>query len=164
MVDIGAASEVSPTFHANGVFRAKISSTDYVYLAIQDLEYSFDETNQDEEWFSTGKPLYTRIGDKIGSCRFDMKKMVSLFETGTGPTDGWLLSKWLADIVDNKPPEINFIETLYAKDASSNKFARVSFTGRLRGTSLAYSGNQGAGNVRVHGDIISFTSAIRASS
>lgn len=160
----GAQTDLLKTYHADGVFRAEIGVNRYIYKMVQGIQYSLDESNQDEEYIDNGKPVFSRIGDIRGQFQVTIKKHAGMFETGDTPADDWLVSKWLADIEEDDPPEVDFVETMHADKAASNKFARVKLKLRIRNVMMMRDPGRGSGDIAIGGQVIGLSYAKREAS
>ncbi len=117
---------------------------------------SMDEWDIDR--IDTAKPIFTKITDIVGTFSFNVKNLVSLFDTAKPPTDPLLLSKWIIDIKDGQPPEIIFAPVMKAVKTSgvfpTNPFINLIFTGRVMNVPIDQVLDQGVQDVVISGDVI----------
>lgn len=166
-VIIGAPNEVASHYHADGVLRADVEGTadEYVYRYVQGFEFTADDTNVERIFLDNGAPAFAQVGDVKGSFQFDLKKSVSLFETGTAePDDKWLASYWLRQVAARKFPEMDFTEVMKAGQLTTNEFGRIKFECRIMGVTTARVETEGAGTITVRGDVLDVKSARREDS
>ena len=167
MVELGQRKEELTTYHSKGVLRAVVATgtqntlTDYIYKLVQDLTISIDKTNQDTDYIDDGPAIFSRIGDVKGTFNFDLKATISLFDTDAVPTHEWLVSYWLKELADDSPPELDFVETLFAKKSPGEKYARINAKLRIRTCAIERKASRGIIDIPVTGEVIAFTSAKR---
>ena len=160
MVVVGSKADKVENFHTQGVF--KTLTGNHEYRLVQNMDISMDETNQDEDLLDDGTPMFSRIGDKIGVFSFDLKNTIDLFESSANPTTVHLMSYWLDQLSKDNPPEISFVETLYAPDSTGSKFARITFKARIRKVNPRRDTSRAIANIYVSGEIIEYNGAVRA--
>ncbi len=112
----------------------------------------------DVDRIDTGKPIYTRISDNLGAFSFNIKNLISLYDTAKPPTDNLSLSKWMIDIARGEPPEIIFAPVMRAVKTNDslpvNPFINLIFTGRILTVPLKQIVDQGIQDVEISGEII----------
>lgn len=117
---------------------------------------SMDEWDVDN--IDTGKPIFTKISDNLGPFSFNIKNLISLYDTAKPPTDDLLLSKWIIDIAAGQPPEIIFAPVMRAVKINgslpTNPFINLIFTGRIMNVPIDQVLDQGIQDVVISGNII----------
>lgn len=117
---------------------------------------SMDEWDVDR--IDTAKPIFTKISDVIGIFSFNIKDLVSLYDTAKPPTDPLLLSKWIVDIAAGNPPEIIFAPVMRAVKTDgnlpTNPFVNLIFTGRVMSVPIDQVIDQGIQDVVISGEVI----------
>lgn len=112
----------------------------------------------DTDRIDTAKPIFTKISDVLGTFSFNIKNLVSLYDTAKPPTDPLLLSKWIIDIKNGNPPEIIFAPVMRAVKTDgalpTNPFVNLIFTGRVTDVPIDQVIDQGIQDVVISGDII----------
>ena len=112
----------------------------------------------DIDRIDTAKPIFTKTSDILGSFSFNLKNLVSLYDTASPPTDELLLSKWIVDIAAGQPPEIIFAPVMRAVETNgslpTNPFINLIFTGRVMNVPIDQVLDQGVQDVVISGDII----------
>ena len=118
---------------------------------------SMDE-GWDEDHIDTGKPIFTKISDVLGTFSFNIKNLISLYDTAKPPTDDLSLSKWITDIAAGQPPEIIFAPVMRAVETNgslpTNPFINLIFTGRIMNVPIDQVLDQGIQDVVISGNII----------
>jgi len=112
----------------------------------------------DIDRIDTGKPIFTKITDNRGPFSFNIKNLVSLYDTAKPPTDDLSLSKWIIDIAAGNPPEITFAPVMRAVETNgvlpTNPFINLIFTGRVMNVPIDQVLDQGVQDVVISGEII----------
>lgn len=112
----------------------------------------------DIDRIDTAKPIFTKITDNLGPFSFNIKNLVSLYDTAKPPTDELLLSKWIIDISVGNPPEIIFAPVMRAVETEdvlpTNPFINLIFTGRVMNVPIDQVIDQGIQDVVISGEII----------
>lgn len=129
-------------------------------------------TSSMDEWdtnrIDTAKPIFTKISDVVGTFSFNIKNLVSLYDTAKPPTDPLLLSKWIIDIAAGNPPEIIFAPVMRAVKTNgslpTNPFVNLIFTGRVNSVPIDQVIDQGIQDVVISGDVIDIDQVRRESS
>lgn len=126
---------------------------------------SMDEWDVDR--IDTSKPIFTKISDVLGTFSFNIKNLVSLYDTVNPPTDPLLLSKWIVDIAKGNPPEIIFAPVMRAAKIDgtlpTNPFVNLVFTGRVNSVPINQVIDQGIQDVEISGEIINIDQVRRES-
>lgn len=148
------------TFRING----SMSIAGKIALFVQGMDIAIDAGVLQRDHTGVGESVFTQNGDVIGSFSFSLKNAVDLYDPATTPTLNETLSKWMRAVADFEPSVINFIETFNAPKSSGNKFARITFTGRVMKPATSMSVDNAIEDAKVDGEITIFTSAKRESS
>ncbi len=159
---IGAGVERTHTY--KGILQADVGANTYQYKLIQDMSAIIDDTELDRDRIDDGSPVFTGTGDVIGNFDFTLKGSVDLTDANAAPTNAWLLSHWQYQLSIRTPAEVAFIQTFEAPDSVGNDFTRLRFTGRIMSAGPDRQRERGVDEVVVSGEIIAFTSFLRAAS
>ena len=156
-------------YKANGIFKAEQAGGDTTYRGVQNIVLRPDTTtNMDEINVDSGVPMFARIGDKRGTFEFDLVGTYDLFEEDNGTdadsddeepddinaTNNSLASKWLADIDNDMPPTLVFVETLRTNKGSDEKQVRIRAKLRIRDVEFARNVDRGVPMIMVRGDLL----------
>jgi len=120
---------------------------------------SMDEWDVDR--IDTAGPIYTKVNDILGTFSFNLKNLVSLYDTAASPSDDLLLSKWIENIANGTPSSIIFAPVMKAVNADSNSFLNLIFTGRVMDVPLDQVLDQGVQDVVISGEITTITQVRR---
>jgi len=115
------------TFRING----SVSIAGKIVSFIQGMEIIMDANILQRDSIGTGQSVFTQNGDVIGSFNFKLKNTTSLYDPASTPTLEETLSFWMRAISDFEPAIITFIQTFNAPKGTGNKFARITFDGRI---------------------------------
>ncbi len=115
------------TFRING----SISIAGKLAVFVQGINIDIDAGVLQRDSIGNGTSVFTQNGDVIGSFSFSLKNTVDLYDPSATPTLQETLSFWMKAISDFDPAIINFIQTFNAPKSSGDKFARITFTGRV---------------------------------
>lgn len=154
-----SVDERTGTYEDGGTFVQWADATNAKKLA---FATAWNFTPSMDEWdidrIDTGKPIFTKISDNLGPFSFNLKNLVSLFDTAKPPTDELLLSKWIIDISVGQPPEIIFAPVMRAVETNgalpTNPFINLIFTGRVMNVPIDQVLDQGVQDVVISGEII----------
>jgi len=133
-------------------------------LFVQGMNISIDAGVLQRDSIGDGTSVFTQNGDVIGSFSFSLKNTVDLYDPNSTPTLDETISKWMRAVADFDPSIINFVETFNAPKSSGNKFARITFTGRVMTPQTSLSVDNAIEDANVSGEITVYTSALRAAS
>lgn len=133
-----------------------VNAKKLVIVSAWNFNPSMDEWDIDR--IDTAKPIFTKISDVLGTFSFNIKNLVSLYDTTKPPTDELLLSKWIIDISVGNPPEIIFAPVMRAVETTgslpTNPFINLIFTGRVNSVPIDQVIDQGIQDVVISGEII----------
>lgn len=155
---------VNRSFNYSGFLQITVSSVDYKLQFIQDMGITFTDQRLDRDLIDTGSPVFTPVGDILGTFSGVIKNTVDMYDTVSPPTDQKTLSYLIYELANGRPPSVAFIQAFKAEEATTNKFARIRFTGRLTNIKTQKSREQGVEEAVFEGEIITFTSALRTAS
>jgi len=151
--------ERTGTYEEGGTFVQWADATNAKKLA---FATAWNFTSFMDEWdidrIDSGKPIFTKITDIVGTFSFNLKNLVSLYDIAKPPTDELLLSKWIIDIKNGQPPEIIFAPVMKAAETNGsspvNPFVNFIFTGRVMNVPIDQVLDQGVQDVVISGDVI----------
>ncbi len=154
------ASDRTGTYEEGETFVQWTDNTDAKKLAIAsawNFTPSMDEWDTDK--IDTADPIFTKISDVLGTFSFNIKNLVSLYDTENPSTDDLSLSKWIADIAVGQPPKIIFAPVMRAVKTNdslpTNPFINLIFTGRVMSVPINQVLEQGIQDVEITGQITS---------
>lgn len=145
------------TFRING----SVSIAGKIALFVQGMDIAIDAGVLQRDSTGIGESVFTQNGDVIGSFSFSLKNTIDLYDTGDPPTMDETISKWMQAVDDFDPSLITFIQTFNAPKATSNKEARITFTGRVMTPATSLTVDNAVEDANVAGEITVFTSAQR---
>lgn len=134
------------------------------WLFVQGLTTVIDAGVYTRDIIGTGKAVFTQNADVIGSFSFDTKNTVDIYKVGTAlPTDAVnLIGTWLEKIADAQPLEIQFVQTLVARDAGGiNDRIRITFDGRIMKPEISWLVDVAVDDIVVDGEITNLVSVVR---
>ena len=151
-------SDRTGTYEDGGTFVQWADATNAKKLAFAS---AWNFTPSIDEWdidrIDTAAPIFTKITDIVGTFSFNLKNLVSLYDTAKPPTDALSLSKWIIDIKDGLPPEITFAPVMRAVDTNgalpTNPFINLIFTGRVMSVPIDQVLDQGIQDVVISGEM-----------
>lgn len=151
--------EANRTWRKDGI--VSVDGTPYAF--VQGMTITLDANIFARDFTGAGESVFTQNGDVIGSFSFALKNTVDVYNTGTSTiTDSdTLLSTWLLKIADINPPVITFIQTYFARKASSDKRVRITFTGRIMTPQLSQLVDVAVDDAVIDGEITSLTPIVR---
>lgn len=124
------------------------------YAFVQGMVITFDGNIFTRDFTGIGESVFTQAGDVIGTFSFSLKNTVDIYNNNAGVGDSdTLLSTWLKKIADIDPPEITFIQTYFARKASSNNRVRLTFTGRIMTPELSQLVDVAVDDATIDGEI-----------
>ena len=150
------------TYEENGTFVQWADDTNAKKLAFAtawNFTPSMDEWDVDR--IDTAGPIYTKVNDILGIYSFNLKNLVSLYDTASSPADELLLSKWIENIANGTPSSIVFAPVMKAVNADSNSFLNLIFTGRVMDVPIDQVLDQGVQDVVISGEITTITQVRR---
>jgi len=148
------------TFRING----SVSIAGKIALFVQAMDIAIDAGVLQRDSTGIGESVFTQNGDVIGSFSFSLKNTTDLFDPAATPTLQETLSFWMNAVDDFDPAIISFIQTFNAPKGSGNKFARITFTGRVMTPATSLTVDNAVEDANVAGEITVFTSALREAS
>lgn len=152
------------TYEENGTFVQWADNGDAIKLS---FATAWNFTPAMDEWdidrIDTAAPIFTKVNDILGTFSFNLKNLVSLYDTAADPSDPLLLSSWIADIADGVPPSITFAPVMKAVDADSNEFLNLIFVGRIMSVPIDQVLDQGVQDVVISGEITTINQVRRQS-
>lgn len=148
----------------SGIMQINVGVDNYQYKFLKEMTVTYDDTDLDRDRVDDGKPVFTRVGDVLGSFAFRLGGTVDLAQAVDPPTDEETASYWIDKLVTNDPAELNFIQTFNAPESAGNKFARLRFTGRIMKVEPLREEEVGVNDFNVEGEIIAHTSFLREAS
>lgn len=156
------------TYEEGGTFVQWADNTNakkLTFVTTWNFTPSMDEWDIDR--IDTGKPIFTKITDIVGTFSFNIKNLVSLYDTAKPPTDDLSLSKWIVDIKNGQPPEIIFAPVMKAVRTNGalplNPFINLIFTGRVMNVPIDQVLDVGVQDVVISGDVINIDQIRRES-
>lgn len=155
MVDITEPSE--RTFvYTDSFFQINDGVATDTIKFIQDWNFTPSMDDFDIDRIDTGKPIFTRKSDIIGTFNFLTKNTTDIYDTTDPSTDELTATNWIKNIAAGAPTEITIISILTApKDgaASTNSFVTIQWTGRIMSTPLVQVRDTGVQEFEVIGEI-----------
>lgn len=153
------ASDRTGTYEDGGTFIQWSDGTNANKLA---FATAWNFTPSMDEWdidrIDTAAPIFTKISDVLGTFSFNIKNLVSLYDTVNPPTDDLSLSKWIIDIAAGQPPSIIFAPVMKGVETNgnppTNPFINLIFTGRVMNVPIDQVLDQGVQDVVISGEII----------
>lgn len=161
MTSYGASTE--RTFRYSGILQSDVSG-DIEYTFLKELEIVFDDSFVDLDRIDTGTPIFTRVGDEIGTFSFKLSNTVDLYDASSPSSDSTLVTHWIQAIATLPFDEVPFIETMVAPNSIGDKYVRIEATLRIKKVSEVRTENKALEDVIVEGTVIAFTSAQRTES
>jgi hypothetical protein len=159
---IGAKADRLQTYA--GMLQINVGVDNYQYKFLKEMTVTYDDTDLDRDRVDDGKPVFTRVGDVLGSFAFRLGASVDLAQSIDPPTDEETASYWIDKLATNDPAELNFVQTFQAPESVGNKFARLRFTGRIMKVEPLREEEVGVNDFNIEGEIIAHTEFIREAS
>lgn len=152
------------TYEENGTFVQWADNGNAIKLS---FATAWNFTPAMDEWdidrIDTAAPIFTKVNDILGTFSFNLKNLVSLYDTAADPTDDLLLSKWILDIANGTPTSITFAPVMKAVNADTNPFINFIFTGRIMSVPIDQVLDQGVQDVVISGEITNIDQVRRQS-
>ena len=166
MANILIGSGVERTHTYKGILQVDsgVNANTYQYKLIQEMTVTIDDTELDRDRIDDGSPVFTATGDVIGSFTFTLKMTADITDANAAPTDDWLLSHFMSQLALRTPAEIAFIQTFEAPTSAGNDFTRLRFTGRVMAAGPERARERGVDEAVISGEVIAYTSFLRAAS
>lgn len=161
MAIILANEKIHKTQTYKAIMQIDVGGNQYTQKFIQEMLIEFNDEDLERVRIDDGSPVFTRIGDVLGFFSFRLKDTVDLYQTVDPPTNQWLLSYWIDQLVLATPAEVDFIMVLNSPTSTGNKFARIRYKGRIMKPAINRLEEVAIEDVLVEGEIIGFTSALR---
>ena len=166
MVDTPINQKADRTFrYRGGLLQIDIGSSNTKSIKfVKDMTAELTEVDADEDYVDDGSPVYTPVGDKLGTWSFLLKNSIDLFDSVVPATNQQTASYWAEQIAARDFPTVKFIEVFKAPKSSGNQFGRAKFDGRMMRVKITRPYKMGVEEVEISGDIIAWTSLQRAAS
>lgn len=139
----------------SGTFVQWTDNNDAIKLAFTtawNMELNMDGFDIDK--IDTAKPIYTEISDVRGTFSFNLKNLVTLWDTALPSADDLLLSTMAQNIASGDPSVLIFAPVMKAAKSISNPYLNIVFTGRVTTLPLSQILDQGVQDVEITGEII----------
>lgn len=149
-------------FRINGVFEIDKGTDENQLVFIQGLTYSLDAGVFERDFIGTGESIFSQNGDVLGTGSFNTKDTIDMLDGAVPAVDVATLSKWLTDIANQEPTEIDVIQTINAPKSLGDKFGRILMKIRIMKPELDENVDQAVDGLNVDFEIIGFTSAQRS--
>ncbi len=133
------------------------------WLFVQGLTAIFDAGVFTRDLIGTGQPVFTQLGDVIGSFNFNAKNTVDIYRIGTAliSDSPELIGTMLKAIAAQAPLTIQFVQTLVARDAATNDRIRITFDGRIMKPEISWLVDVAVDDILIDGEITKLVSVIR---
>lgn len=148
----------------SGIIQSSLGGNTYQYQFVKDAEFTLDDTNVDADRIDTGVPIFTRVGDELGTFSFKWSNTVDLYDVTDPTTNTQLPHHWMESIANLPFDEIVFVETQEAPTSVGNKFVRITATLRIKKVSEVRIENKALEDIIVEGTIIALSSIVRSAS
>lgn len=149
------ASDKLGTYEQGGTFVQWTDGTDAFKLQ---FATAWNFTPSVDQWdvdrIDSAAPIYTKITDVLGIFSFNLKNLISLYDTALPATDALTISSWIESIAKGKPPSIIFAPVIKAVDQTTNPFLNLIFTGRITSIPIDQVLKQGIPDVVISGEVI----------
>lgn len=135
-----------------------------LWLFVQGLTAVFDANVFTRDLIGTGQPVFTQLGDVIGSFNFNTKNTVDIYKVGTAliSDDPELIGTMLEAIAAQAPLNVQIVQTLVARDAGgTNDRIRITFDGRIMKPEISWLVDVAVDDVLIDGEITNLVSVIR---
>jgi len=162
MVDI-TNSENRTFVYTDSFFQINDGSNTDTIKFIQDWDFTPSMDDFDLDYIDTGKPIFTRKSDIIGTFSFLTKNTTDIYDTDDSSTDELTATNWIKQIANGTPTEITIISILTSPqdEATTNSFVTIQWTGRIMSTELTQVRDTGVQEFQVIGEMTSVTTAQR---
>ena len=128
------------------------------WLFVQGMTSVFDAGLFTRDFIGTGKPVFTQLGDVIGSFNFALKNTVDIYKTGSALSSDAteLVGTWIKAIAEHKPVNVSFVQSLVAgpEAGGSDDRIRISWDGRIMKPEISWLVDVAVDDVIVDGEIL----------
>ena len=147
-------SENRTFVYQDSFYQIKNGATTDTLEFIQDWEFTPSMDDFDIDHIDTGKPIFTKKSDIVGTFEFTTKNTVDVYDS-TGSSNLLKATSWMEGIAKGEPVTITFITILTApKDGGAvNGFVTYEFTGRIMTTPVIQTRDTGVQELLVTGEI-----------
>lgn len=146
------------TFRIDG----SLSIAGKIAVFVQGISISVDAGVLQRDSIGTGESVFTQNGDVIGQFLFSLRNTTDLYDDNATPTLEETISFWNSAIADFDPAIVTFIQTMNAPKGAGDKFARITFDGRIMKPTVITTVDDALQDAIVEGEMTFYSGAIRA--
>ena len=148
----------------SGIFQIDIGGSNQKQLKfVQQVRTSINLGSFDKDLIDDQAPCWSQVSDILGDFSFQMKMTADMFDSVSPATDDETISYWKEAIAKGLPAEIKFIEVNNAPNGDAGfQVGTEKWTGRITGVDNETFTDRALLDATITGDIIEYTSGIRA--